>query len=1081
MRAQQELEIEAFSRVDFQNVFYLKQIWDDQPASHVAMHKKALDRFRASLLATASRVGGNPKGLCFVGPAGSGKTHLLGEIRREATRHATNFVMSDLTDVRDFWSQLAMHFLNSLQRQVNGVSQVHSLLLGLLRKVHDPSKAEALLKRARSRDEIVAFADDLIAKLRTACGEDVRRRQGVLRALLYLEGGDFALEERAYWFLQGDTQTDPESHDIRLNGENSAKKVSLDLAWFLSLCGPTVVAFDQLDPFVAQNNLANCGPSLSARQQEALSVVFDVVRGIWALMEESPRTLVILTCLESSWKVLSEKVIASFQDRFGGLEFLQPIRDSTTPQELIRLRLTESYQARGFKPAYPTWPFTAEYFASLPPGLTPREILTRCEEHRLHCVRSGEVVEIRSLGTSPSTDPKRTPTREIDVLFARAQAEAPVAELREDRQEDQLGALLLEAAKLLRRELPSHPDIDIAVDDDFQASKSYTSMHLRFRRIFQTDGGREEHLCIRALQRANAVAFQVRLKAALTVSGASEQLEGRRLLLVRNGNAPSGPKTAELVGRATECGAEFVPIDEADLRTIWAVVSLEAGNHPLFDTWLIHTLPLSKTRFFRNAAAAWMEREPAVSMEKLVEAVSEPVAPVVKTEPPTASRPVTSNPAAPVPLHTKPDSGILLGLRLEGGTLGPQVTVPAADLARHVIIRAGSGGGKTVYIKRLVEEAALRGIPSIVIDTAKDLALLGTRWAQNPSNWQPSDAELANRYHTIANVRIWTPGHSGGRPMKLAALPNLSGPFENEHDRGQVIDMTVAGLLPLAVRKKSATIETAILKKVVAWLTTQPANDSGSELDRLIAALRDLPGETFQGYANEHRLANNMADLLQATIVTDPLYGGTGEDVDPSVLFGVGENRTAVSILSLFAMRDIQAQARFIGQLSSVLFNWIRSHPVPAGSTMRGLLVLDEAAPFLPRGNAESKPGLLLLARQARKYGLGLVLATQNPMDLDYNATANCATHIYGTANAPQVVKFIQEAMEQRGLHGLNPAQLKQGQFFVASPALDRPVKVQMPMCLSLHPNSGQPLDEMVLDRARRGLEVNDPMEAMAV
>jgi DNA helicase HerA-like ATPase len=110
----------------------------------------------------------------------------------------------------------------------------------------------------------------------------------------------------------------------------------------------------------------------------------------------------------------------------------------------------------------------------------------------------------------------------------------------------------------------------------------------------------------------------------------------------------------------------------------------------------------------------------------------------------------------------------------------------------------------------------------------------------------------------------------------------------------------------------------------------------------------------------------------------------------------------------------------------------------------------------------------MLLARQARKYGLGLILATQNPMDLDYNATANFSTQIFGKANAPQVVKFIQNEMERRGLPGMNPGELKTGQFYCATPSLDRPVRLQAPMCLSYHPNNIQLRDEDILSRAAR-------------
>ena len=211
-----------------------------------------------------------------------------------------------------------------------------------------------------------------------------------------------------------------------------------------------------------------------------------------------------------------------------------------------------------------------------------------------------------------------------------------------------------------------------------------------------------------------------------------------------------------------------------------------------------------------------------------------------------------------------------------------------------------------------------------------------------------------------------------------------------------------------------------------------------------------------------------MADQIQATMVTDPLYQGQGDDLDPAVLLGVGCSRPRISVLSLFPMPDFNTQARFIGQLCSLLFNWIRKNPASVSSPARGLLVLDEAAPFLPRNNAESKPGLMLLSKQARKYGLGLILATQNPRDLDYNLEANCATQFFGTAQATQVVKFIRETMENRGLHGLDPGLLKTGEFYCASPSLSQPVRLRAPMCLSYHPNNVQLTDEEILERARR-------------
>ena len=113
---------------------------------------------------------------------------------------------------------------------------------------------------------------------------------------------------------------------------------------------------------------------------------------------------------------------------------------------------------------------------------------------------------------------------------------------------------------------------------------------------------------------------------------------------------------------------------------------------------------------------------------------------------------------------------------------------------------------------------------------------------------------------------------------------------------------------------------------------------------------------------------------------------------------------------------------------------------------MTGLFVNDEARDFLPgKLTSASKQSLLQLARQARKYGLGLILATQNPMDLDYNAAAQCSTQFFAKANAPQVIDFIKGLIVD----------------------IQSPIKVAVPMCLSYHPDNKPLTEDEILARAR--------------
>src|SRR5439155_26042094 len=120
------------------------------------------------------------------------------------------------------------------------------------------------------------------------------------------------------------------------------------------------------------------------------------------------------------------------------------------------------------------------------------------------------------------------------------------------------------------------------------------------------------------------------------------------------------------------------------------------------------------------------------------------------------------------------------------------------SLRKHVAIFAGSGSGKTVLIRRLVEECAVQGVSSIVLDPNNDLARLGDAWPAPPEQWGSDDAAKAERYLGGTDVVIWTPRRWAGRPLSFQPLPDFASVREDPDELAAAVDAAVATLAPKA-------------------------------------------------------------------------------------------------------------------------------------------------------------------------------------------------------------------------------------------------------------------------------------------
>ncbi|MFC7665278.1 ATP-binding protein [Methylorubrum suomiense] len=395
----------------------------------------------------------------------------------------------------------------------------------------------------------------------------------------------------------------------------------------------------------------------------------------------------------------------------------------------------------------------------------------------------------------------------------------------------------------------------------------------------------------------------------------------------------------------------------------------------------------------------------------------------------------------------------------------PGVSLPLRLLPRHTAIIAGSGSGKTVLLRRLVEEAALAGLPAIVIDPNNDLSRLGTPWPERPKGFSDEDAGKAATYRAAVEVVVWTPGVHAGNPLFLSILPDFSELGTDRDERQQAIEMAAETLGPLAGAK------TNLLRGVLADALQHFANRGGGKLPDFIALLADLPDGISQ-IGNAAKLGAGMADQLHAAVATNPLLKVAGTVLDPRHLFfGPDPARTRISVINLSGLGSEAAREDFVNRLQMTLFGWIKKNPSPRGM----LYVLDEAQTFLPAQRASPSLGSgIKLVAQGRKYGLGMIVATQVPRGIHNQVVSNCTTQFFGRQSAPATIAAAQEIIAANGGTAADIGKLGAGEFYFATEASGRPAKLRTPICLSYHP-ANPPTPEEVVRQAK----LSAPQEQM--
>jgi hypothetical protein len=558
----------------------------------------------------------------------------------------------------------------------------------------------------------------------------------------------------------------------------------------MGLAGPTLIAVDQIDGVIAAGEGRNKSDFDGGMNFTAL-----LSGGLLDLARITNRGMLVVTCLLSSWEVIKSERLNALQQSFSPPVPLRVMQRSDFVRELIAGRLAPAYVRAGITPSSPTWPFTDAAILSASVGMTPRTILMRCDEHRKRCLAEGKVVPCETLsGDTPPIDEDRESAHQgFDAKFVAAAAAADLDGLPDPNDDARLGGLLRDAFDLYARQIPPHERYDVVSKAD--PAQKAPPLHGRLTFTFHDEKDREDHYCFRAIEQTVAISYSARLKAAITASGIANSIPGRTLLIVRRGPVPGGPKTKtqQLHASFLAAGGKVIDPTDEDLKSFVALralrdAALASGDLADFEAWLTRKQPLCGAAFFRAAGLCPPPGlQPQVKPDPPSAIIGTGAAPINNGKDPGAVRPPRQEKVAP--------ATIPIGRRMADGE---PVDLATNLLPRHSAIIAGAGSGKTVLLRRIVEEAALAGIPAIVIDPNNDLSRLGDAWPERPAGFTDADAAKAKRYRESVEVVVWTPGILAGNPLFLSALPDFAAMGDDPYELSQAVDMAVATLGPLA-------------------------------------------------------------------------------------------------------------------------------------------------------------------------------------------------------------------------------------------------------------------------------------------
>ena len=380
------------------------------------------------------------------------------------------------------------------------------------------------------------------------------------------------------------------------------------------------------------------------------------------------------------------------------------------------------------------------------------------------------------------------------------------------------------------------------------------------------------------------------------------------------------------------------------------------------------------------------------------------------------------------------------------------ITLNKGVLKRHTAVLGGSGSGKTTLALCIIEQLLLRGTPAVLIDRKGDLCSYA-----NPDVWRALEGELGERrgerekLADSIDVAVYTPGRASGRPISITLLPNGINELP-EQEQQLLANLSAAALGDMLHLKNSATHQKQSGTLSVALRILGGRFSKEVTLADLINLLEEEDPELTdltQRMDPSGRIRRDLvAQLDSLRHRNSALFEGGGEPLRMEALLGSGrygrrDGRTRLSIIYTGFLGDNENILFWVSQFLSEALRFCQRNP---NDELQAVVMFDEADLYIP---ANAKPAtaepLQSLLKRARSAGLGIMLATQSPGDLDYKSRDQITSWFIGRVREDTALRKLRAAFQSES--GLDPAVVLPGQtvgeFHLVQEGLVRPMRAQ--------------------------------------